>query len=195
MTFRLAASGLCLMLIVAAAGCDRPAQRSADAPPAPAASARTPSAPVANLPALAANPMPVEDATPSLPLVITDAQVRAEYSQRLQQCLDTGEAAKGVSVAMGGCFNAELQAQDARLNAVYRAVMAGLGDAGKARLRAEELAWIDQRDIGCREAASGGSLDRVEIPACLLTETVRRRLALEARSPVRSSARGEVSLN
>ncbi|MDY6922499.1 MAG: lysozyme inhibitor LprI family protein [Pseudomonadota bacterium] len=104
----------------------------------------------------------------------------AARTPELSRCLETGAAAKGVSVAMGGCFNAELQLQDARLNAAYSRAMARLDAAGQARLRREERAWIRQRDEGCAQAATGGTIDQVEIPACLLDETVRRRLELEA---------------
>lgn len=74
----------------------------------------------------------------------------------------------------------ELDAQDARLNAAYREAMARLDPAGQTGLRNEERAWIRQRDEGCDASATGGTIDRLEIPSCVLDGTIRRRLALEA---------------
>jgi uncharacterized protein YecT (DUF1311 family) len=110
----------------------------------------------------------------------TVAQVEAERTPALAQCLDSGAAARGVSVAMGGCVNAELALQDARLDAAYRKAMAQLDDAGRARLRAEELDWIRRRDSQCAEQATGGTIDMVDVPACRLDETISRRLTLDA---------------
>jgi len=106
--------------------------------------------------------------------------IDAEKSAELSRCLATGDAARGVSVAMGGCVAAELQAQDGRLNTAYRVAMDRLDEAGKARLRAGELVWMRKRDEGCAEEATGGTIDMVDIPGCLLDETISRRLVLEA---------------
>jgi len=110
---------------------------------------------------------------------LTDAQVRAQHSPALDACLNSGDAAKGVSVAMGGCFNAELKLQDDRLNAAYRAALSKRDVAGQARLRTEERDWIKRRDADCRAVAVGGTIDMVEIPACLLDATIRRRVTLQ----------------
>jgi len=131
-------------------------------------------------------PLPAQDAgapqdtVPVLPEIsLSDEDVRAQRSPELARCLDSGDAAKGVSVAMGGCFNAELALQDERLNAAYKSAMAKRDADGQARLRADERAWIKRRDAQCKEAATGGTIDMVEIPACLLDETIRRRIALQ----------------
>lgn len=110
---------------------------------------------------------------------LSDEQVRAQYTPALDACLNAGDAAKGVSVAMGGCFNAELRLQDDRLNAAYRSALAKRDPAGQAQLRAEERAWIKRRDAACQAVAMGGTIDMVEVPSCLLNETVRRRIALQ----------------
>lgn len=173
-------SGLGLALLVATAACERQGTPSLDAPGAvevAGQSAMNAADEAPTIPAQRPEPVP---AAPTTPLVITGGQIEAEFSGALAQCLNTGDAAKGVSVAMGECFNTELQAQDARLNIAYRQAMAGRNDPGKVRLRTEERAWIRQRDSGCQQAATGGTIDMVEIPSCLLTETVRRRLVLEA---------------
>lgn len=110
---------------------------------------------------------------------LTDEQVRVQHSPALDACLNSGDAAKGVSVAMGGCFNAELKLQDDRLNTAYRAALSKRDAAGQARLRAEERDWIKRRDVDCRAVAVGGTIDMVEIPACLLDATIRRRVTLQ----------------
>ncbi len=113
-------------------------------------------------------------------LSITVEQVEAEQSLDLTRCLSFGDAAKGVSLAMGGCVNAELRVQDERMNTAYRSAMARLDAVGRAQLRSEQRAWIRQRDSGCAENRTGGTIDMVDIPSCLLDETIRRRLVLEA---------------
>lgn len=150
---------------------------AADPRPSPAASPATASPETATPvrpAATAARPVGTR------PLVITAARVEAEKSPELERCLDSGQAAEGVTTAMAACITAELQAQDARLNAAYGQAMAGLDDAGKTRLRAEERAWIRERDAGCNASATGGTIDRIGIPGCLLDETIRRRLSLES---------------
>ncbi len=168
------------LLLLFIAACDRGGTPTIDAhdgnaeivgnaSPGPAANgagaeeARPPQEPLAAAPALA----------------LSDEQIRAQYTPALDACLNMGDAAKGVSVAMGGCFNAELKVQDDRLNAAYRSALAKRDPAGQAQLRAEERAWIKRRDAECRAIAVGGTIDMVEVPSCLLNETVRRRIALQ----------------
>jgi uncharacterized protein YecT (DUF1311 family) len=47
---------------------------------------------------------------------------------------------------MMDCIGTETTRQDARLNKVYKEVMAQLDDASKARLREAQKAWITFRD-------------------------------------------------
>ncbi len=56
------------------------------------------SGPMPPPPSNTTSPEPSPSPTPTEP---TAEQVRAQYSAALQTCLDTGDAAKGVSVAMG----------------------------------------------------------------------------------------------
>jgi uncharacterized protein YecT (DUF1311 family) len=139
--------------------------------------ANTTGAPVGDVPADAGPPK--SEAAEDLGDTLTEAQVRAQHSPALDACLNSGDAAKGVSVAMGGCFNAELKLQDDRLNAAYRSALGKRDAAGQARLRAEERAWIKRRDADCRAVAVGGTIDMVETPACLLEATIRRRVTLQ----------------
>ena len=124
-----------------------------------------------------ANATAPEPAPPEI--VLSEGQVRAQYTPALDACLNSGDAAKGVSVAMGGCFHAELKQQDDRLNAAYRAALAKRDPAGQARFRAEERPWNKARDAECRAVAVGGTINLVEVPACLLDATIRRRVTLQ----------------
>lgn len=110
------------------------------------------------------------------PLAITSDEIEGERAEEVSRCL----ADAMNSNTMGACVSAELDRQDARLNEVYRTVMKELDDTGRAQLRAEELAWIRERDAGCQEEMMGGTGDMFEWPNCLSNETVRRRLVLES---------------
>ena len=166
-------------LLIAVAACGEDDDRGASA-------AALPEAPTSATPATAAPEVPAATATATVPavaqapLVITDGKVRAEQSAGMTTCLNTGDAAKGITTAMASCIQSELKTQDARLNSAYRAAMARRDAPGQARLRSEERTWIRQRDQGCQESATGGTIDQLEIPSCVLSETIRRRLVLEA---------------
>jgi uncharacterized protein YecT (DUF1311 family) len=114
------------------------------------------------------------------PVILPTEQVEAEYTPALKACLSSGFAAKGVSAAMGGCFNAELAVQDARLNAAYRSAMVKRGRREQAILRNAQRAWIKHRDATCEEVRMGGTIDLAEVPSCRLEETVRRRIQLQS---------------
>ncbi|MFT4254468.1 MAG: lysozyme inhibitor LprI family protein [Caulobacter sp.] len=102
-----------------------------------------------------------------------------EYSPAYDRCLNTGDALKGVTAAMAGCTNAELQKQDARLNRAYKAEMAGRSKARQAGLRNAQRAWIKRRDAECRENLTGGTIDILEIGGCHLSMTTVRAVELE----------------
>lgn len=166
-------------LLIAATGCgedDDRGARTAASPEAPA----SPTATTTGLGAPAAPASANEPIVTQAPLVITDGQITAEQSAGMTTCLNTGDAARGITTAMASCIQIELKMQDARLNSAYRAAMARRDAPGQARLRSEERAWIRQRDEGCQESATGGTIDQLEIPSCVLSETIRRRLVLES---------------
>jgi uncharacterized protein YecT (DUF1311 family) len=121
---------------------------------------------------------PREPSTP-IPPDITLEQIEAEKSAELSRCLSTPDAAAGNSNVMGSCVSAELEGQDVRLNTVYHQVIRRLDSVGRASLRSEERAWTRRRDARCVEEMTGGTGDMFEWPNCLLSETIRRRLALE----------------
>ena len=102
-----------------------------------------------------------------------------EYSPAYARCLKTGDAAKGVTVAMASCANLELGRQDKRLNAAYGAVMARLSPAAKQTLRDQQRAWIKRRDAECAENLTGGTIDMIERAECHLRKTTERAVELE----------------
>lgn len=172
------ASGCFALLAWGLGGCNdtsSPPEGASRAADGPNFAAPAPSAPV-SIEAQTSAPPSRSGTAP----VVTPEQIEAEHSPDLSRCMSSGAAAKGVSVAMGGCVDAELQAQDARLNITYQAALARLDAAGKAGLRREQRAWIRHRDAICVENLTGGTGDMVEFPSCLLDETVGRRLVLEA---------------
>ena len=98
------------------------------------------------------------------------------------RCMDSGEAAEGVTAAMVDCLGDEIELQDVRLNATYKAVMATLDDAGKRRLRESQRSWIESRDESCDRASdeeNDGSLEFVTSNTCILNKTIERSSWLE----------------
>ncbi|MBI1682180.1 lysozyme inhibitor LprI family protein [Caulobacter hibisci] len=102
-----------------------------------------------------------------------------EYTPAYDRCLNSGDALKGVTVAMAGCTNAELQKQDARLNRAYKAAMATRSKARQATLRTAQRAWIKRRDAECQQDLTGGTIDMLNIGGCHLSMTTVRAVELE----------------
>jgi len=95
--------------------------------------------------------------------------------------MSSGEAAQGVTIAMADCTSAEIEVQDARLNAAYQQAMRGLEDGPRQKLREAQRAWIKFRDSKCAsESQSGGTMDILNGGGCVLEATVRRTIELEA---------------
>jgi uncharacterized protein YecT (DUF1311 family) len=160
--------GLGLAVLLALAACDR-AQPPAD-PTASAAAVTKPAAPQ--------EPPEVPIVPPGA--VPTDAEVEARYTPHYDQCQSTGDAADGVTTAIAACIADELRLQDGALNAEYQRIIR-LPPAERAeRLRETQRAWIAARDRECAaEARTGGTIDRINGPSCLLDETIRRTITLE----------------
>ncbi|MGR6330240.1 lysozyme inhibitor LprI family protein [Sphingomonas sp. XXL09] len=100
----------------------------------------------------------------------------AASSPQLDRCLNSGEAARGVTPAMAACFGADYRRADARLNATYRATLRRLPPARQAALRQAQRGWIARRDAACPlQTGDGvGTIERLNHPACLTRETDRR---------------------
>lgn len=115
-------------------------------------------------------------------LAQTDRAVDARYTRAFSACLETGDAARGVTSATMSCMGEENDRQDVRLNRAYKAAMKRLNSAKKARLRSSERAWIGQRDSTCKKAADevgGGSASGLVYSNCFLDETIKRTIWLE----------------
>ena len=80
-----------------------------------------------------------------------------------------------------GCWEAELDVQDQRLNFEYNSLRARLGERDQAQLRDMQRRWIDHRDSVCADD-QGGSGSWVQT-SCLALETAERRRFLQAYNP------------
>lgn len=90
-------------------------------------------------------------------------------------------AAAGVTPTMQDCIDTEYAYQDGRLNTVYKALMAKLGDAEKNALRDQQRKWIADRDEKCFYDPDSGQAGRVDAAECRLDMTAKRADELEAR--------------
>lgn len=118
----------------------------------------------------------------------TRAKIEAAYTPDFDRCMKSGDAARGVTAGILDCNGAENRRQDARLNQMYKTVMARLNPAQKAVLRRSELDWIRRRDGQCQDAAGeegGGSAAGIIYSSCVLDETVKRTLWLKTYRPAR----------
>lgn len=110
-------------------------------------------------------------------------------------CMSTSDGSS--TVGMGFCLDAEWQWWDARLNRVYgdlmaqsKATDAANAEAGASvpslaeNLKAMQRAWIPFRDAACNyEMAQwgGGTGQGPALVGCLMIETGRQTLSMEAR--------------
>jgi uncharacterized protein YecT (DUF1311 family) len=108
-----------------------------------------------------------------------EPDLEREYSPQYTQCLNSGDAAKGVTVAMATCINEELTKQDRRLNVAYAAAMKARGPKAKTALRNVQRRWIRNRDKECSSNLTGGTIDMIERAGCHLELTTKRALELE----------------
>lgn len=113
------------------------------------------------------------------PAIAGERDQEREYSPRYAECLNEGDAARGVTPAMAACVHEELDKQDQRLNAAYAAAMGQRGPKARAALRSIQRRWIRDRDAECAKTLTGGTIDRIEQPSCHLRLTVRRAVELE----------------
>jgi uncharacterized protein YecT (DUF1311 family) len=106
-----------------------------------------------------------------------DAAPKADdgTSPAYNKCMNSGDAANGVTIAMVNCTEAELKIQDAKLNATYKALMASLEPEQKPKVLAAQRLWIQFRDANCAaKSQSGGTMDQITLPDCTLQMTVAR---------------------
>jgi uncharacterized protein YecT (DUF1311 family) len=113
----------------------------------------------------------------------TSAEIEARHTPAYARCMDNSG---GVTIAMRDCAAAEIDIQDARLNATYRSVMRRLTAVQRDRLRRLERQWIVSREADCREAANfdgGGTLALIVGDGCWLSSTIGRTIWLERYRP------------
>jgi len=105
------------------------------------------------------------------------------YTKAYRDCMKGEYAAMYVTSAVIDCNSAEIGRQDAKLNQIYKAVMARLNPRQKVKLRTLERRWVIDRDQHCRREAAtedGGSLGLIIESACMLSQTIDRTIWLEA---------------
>jgi uncharacterized protein YecT (DUF1311 family) len=95
--------------------------------------------------------------------------VTRSFSRAYQACIIYGETHNTVAIPQSECDARELRAQDARLNAAYKAVVARLPSVRKIDLRSDERNWILARDHKC------GKLPDPDLKTeCKINETIKR---------------------
>jgi uncharacterized protein YecT (DUF1311 family) len=80
-------------------------------------------------------------------------------------------------VELNYCANRDFEAEDKKLNAVYRKLMAGLDPQSQALLKAAEKNWLVFRDSECEfetAGSEGGSIRPMEESNCLTEKTKAR---------------------
>jgi uncharacterized protein YecT (DUF1311 family) len=103
--------------------------------------------------------------------------VETRYSATYKHCV---KAADGVTQPLRECIDAELAAQTKVINGTYRTLMSSLDSERRSVLLHAEREWIKFRDSKCHsENQTGGTMDAVGFPACVLEMTVRRTIELE----------------
>ena len=101
--------------------------------------------------------------------------LRASYND----CL--GKAGADTT-AMLACIRTELAYQDKRLNQAYAALMVRLDAERQAKLKAEELRWIQFRNDRCADTIDGLEIPVYQAPTCRVEETGRQANLLELRA-------------
>jgi uncharacterized protein YecT (DUF1311 family) len=99
--------------------------------------------------------------------------LRASYS-------DCASANNGSTWDMQECIEAEFAYQDARLNSTYKTLLSNLPDERREKLKADERAWIDDKEASCKwNAETEGQAQRIEANVCSLEKTAARAEYLE----------------
>ena len=108
---------------------------------------------------------------------------KVEYSPAYNQCMATGDAARGTTMGILDCIAPENDRQDLRLNRAYKLSMQQSSSSAQATLRKSERFWLREREATCTADGSpfeGGTLQRVAYAQCLVNETIKRATWLES---------------
>lgn len=84
---------------------------------------------------------------------------------------------------LNDCANRDFEAEDKKLNAVYRKLMAGLDAETQALLKTAEKNWLAFRDSECEfetAGSEGGSIRPMEESNCLTEKTKARIKELQS---------------
>lgn len=101
--------------------------------------------------------------------------LRASYNDCLSKAGDD-------TAAMLACIHTELVYQDKRLNEAYAELMVRLDPARQAKLKAEELRWIQFRNDRCADTIDGLEIPKDQAPTCRVEETGRQANLLKLRA-------------
>ena len=110
-----------------------------------------------------------------------------EYGGTMEKCIGIiadpclAEPGTDNDVLMTACLDREATIWDDRLNDHYRALMAGLDDERKGKLKAQQKQWISLRDQTCEMEASfwdGGTGASSAATRCFMRETASRAITL-----------------
>lgn len=96
---------------------------------------------------------------------------------------------------MDRCAGRDFQASDAKLNALYKQLMAKYDESNQAMLKASERAWLAYRDAECTyetNAAAGGTMRPMLETMCRTAKTDARVKELDAQA---HCAEGDLSCN
>ncbi|MNJ08483.1 hypothetical protein D3C77_25950 [compost metagenome] len=96
----------------------------------------------------------------------------ATANDAFSQCMSSAQT----TLAMNDCNGAEIKRQDTRLNAAYKAAMAGLEAEQQGKLREAQRQWIKYRDANCGLyfSLTGGTIDQLNGAGCVLNMTKAR---------------------
>ena len=100
----------------------------------------------------------------------------AAMSPAYSRCLNSGDAANGVQMAIDQCAATELAVQDGRLNQAYVMKMNSLDQRRKLILRGMQRQWVADRDRRCAVRRGGGSIAGFNSVDCRISVT-RQRIA------------------
>lgn len=99
------------------------------------------------------------------------------YSPAYTACMDKASS----TADMVECIGTEHDAQDAKLNRVYKTLMTSLSADRKKALRGAQRAWMAYRDANCQFYfdPDGGTMAALEANLCVLNMTTQRAAELD----------------
>jgi uncharacterized protein YecT (DUF1311 family) len=100
------------------------------------------------------------------------------------------------TVAIEQCFEAKTETADAAIDAMRQASFAGAAATQRAANNADDSGWLAARRTVCAKAyQTGGTIDGINIAACLLDESTARLDALKGVTPPEAVLKSTDSTN